>query len=684
MPKLTIDGTLVEVEEGLTLIQACEIAGVQIPRFCYHEKLKIAGNCRMCLVDVEKSPKPVASCAMPISEGMVVHTNSEKVKKWREAVLELLLINHPLDCPVCDQGGECDLQDITYEYAIGKSRFDENKRIVTDKNMGPLIKTAMTRCIHCTRCIRFMNDVAGVEEIVAVHRGENMEITTLEQGLTSELSANIIDLCPVGALVSKPYAFKARPWELIKTESIDVLDALGSNIRIDSRGLEVMRILPKINEDVNEEWISDKTRFACDGLKYQRLDKPYLRDKYGKLNEVSWQEAIDKIVHNIKLSKSEEMATIAGTMVDCETMFALKLLFEKLDCFNLTANQFNYKLDPSQRSNYLFNSAVIGIEQADLCFIIGANPRNSSPVLNARIGKAVRNNKLKVFRLAAEYNLTYPTFELGANPKILYDILSEKHSLAQEFENSKNPMIIIGDEVLVRDDAFSIMLLANKILDKYSQTEEWNGFNILHNHASFVGSLDVGFYAKDKDFCAKSIIQKFNNGKINLLYLLNADEIILEKNENSFVIYQGHHGDVGARYADVILPSAAYTEKDGIYVNLEGRPQKSYAAHFPIGQAKYDWEIINIIANNLGIDLGYKDLFSLREKLAQYSEIFLPENIDNIIGRTKISYDSLAVILDQDFLAQQKSSYYQTDVISRNSLAMAKCASFKKNKTEAI
>ncbi|MCF8462388.1 MAG: NADH-quinone oxidoreductase subunit NuoG [Rickettsiaceae bacterium] len=684
MPKLTIDGNLIEVEDGLTLIQACEIAGIQIPRFCYHEKLKIAGNCRMCLVDVEKSPKPVASCAMPVLEGMIVHTDSDKVKKWREAVLELLLINHPLDCPVCDQGGECDLQDITYQYAIGKSRFDENKRIVPDKNMGPLIKTAMTRCIHCTRCIRFMNDVAGVEEIAAAHRGEDMEITTLEKGLTSELSANIIDICPVGALVSKPYAFKARPWELAKTESIDVLDALGSNIRVDSRGLEVMRILPKINEDINEEWISDKTRYACDGLKYQRLDKPYVRDNYGRLIESTWQDAIEKIASRIKISKPEEIAAIAGTMVDCETMFAAKLLFKELGCLNITANQFNYKLDPNSRSNYIFNSSVVGIEQADLCLLLGANPRNSSPVLNARIGKAVRGNNLKVYRLAANYNLTYPVHELGANPKILHDIFNGQHFLAEEFAKSKTPMIIIGDEVLIRDDAFGIMTLANNILDKQasSKTPGWNGFNILHNHASIVGSLDVGFYGKDDNFYAKSIVQKFNTGKINLLYLLGADEILLEKNDESFVIYQGHHGDVGARYADVILPSPAYTEKDAIYVNLEGRPQKAYAAHFPIGQAKYDWEIINMIASNLGVNLGYKDLNSLRGILAQYSQVFLAQNIDNIIEPVEVCYDSMVVLFDENFVMQQ-DNYYQTDVISRSSPTMAKCAALRKNKMEA-
>ena len=673
MPTLTIDGKILEVPEGITLIQACELAGVEIPRFCYHDKLKIAGNCRMCLVEVEKAPKPLASCATAASEGLVVHTNSEKVKKLREGVLELLLINHPLDCPVCDQGGECDLQDITYKYALGKSRYEENRRVVADKYMGPLIKTSMTRCIHCTRCIRFTSDIAGIDEIAAVGRGEHMEITSyLEQAIKTELSGNVIDLCPVGALVSKPYAYKARKWDLASTESIDVLDALGSNIRLDAKGAEIVRILPKLNEDINEEWISDKTRFAYDGLKNQRLDVPYVKIN-GKLKKATWNEAIDVITAKLSKINSANMAAIAGTLIDCESMFALKKLFNKLDCYNLDANQFNYQIDSKARANYLFNSTIAGIEKADLCILLGANPRFASPVLNARIGKMVRSGQMIVARIGAKTDQSYKIVELSTNPKAIESLVEGSHEFAAEIAKAKNPMIIIGDEVLARSDSKSIISKAYELVKKHPNfmQEGWNGFNLLHNHASFVGSLDVGFKPSNNSIATGQIMKAHNESKLELLYLLGADDIDIKINPGSFIIYQGHHGDIGASVADVILPSPAYTEKDATYVNLEGRPQRAYAALKPLGEAKVDFEIILNIAKNLNIDLGFDDLASLRKSMAEYNNIFAPENIGKIIA-SSLDLDAPDVIIDKDLLAP-KRNYYMTDVISKSSSIMADC-----------
>lgn len=673
MPTLTIDGKILEVPEGITLIQACELAGVEIPRFCYHDKLKIAGNCRMCLVEVEKAPKPLASCATAASEGLVVHTNSEKVKKLREGVLELLLINHPLDCPVCDQGGECDLQDITYKYALGKSRYEENRRVVADKYMGPLIKTSMTRCIHCTRCIRFTSDIAGIDEIAAVGRGEHMEITSyLEQAIKTELSGNVIDLCPVGALVSKPYAYKSRKWDLVSTESIDVLDALGSNIRLDAKGPEIVRILPKLNEDINEEWISDKTRFAYDGLKNQRLDVPYVKIN-GKLKKATWGEAIDVITAKLLKINPENMAAIAGTLIDCESMFALKKLFNKLDCYNLDANPFNYQIDSKARANYLFNSTIAGIEKADLCILLGANPRFASPVLNARIGKMVRSGQMIVARIGAKTDQSYKIVELSTNPKAIESLVDGSHEFAAEIAKAKNPMIIIGDEVLVRSDGKSIISKAYELVKNHPNfmQEGWNGFNLLHNHASFVGSLDVGFKPSNNSIATQQIMKAHNESKLELLYLLGADDIDIKINPDSFIIYQGHHGDIGASVADVILPSPAYTEKNATYVNLEGRPQRAYAALKPLGEAKVDFEIILNIAKNLNIDLGFEDFASLRKSMAEYNNIFAPENIGKII-ESSLDLDAADVIIDKDLLAPNRN-YYMTDVISKSSSIMADC-----------
>lgn len=656
MPKITIDGTETEVESGLTIIQACKSIGVEIPHFCYHERLAIAGNCRMCLVEVEKSPKPVASCAMPVAEGMIVHTNTPKVKKAREGVMEFLLINHPLDCPICDQGGECDLQDQAFKYGSGKSRYNEDKRAVVDKDMGPLVKTQMTRCIHCMRCVRFATDVAGIEEIGSLGRGEHMEVTTyLDKTLTSELSANIIDLCPVGALTSKPGAFKARSWELVPTISVDIMDAMGANIQIDARGLEVIRILPLENDDINEEWISDKTRFACDGLKNQRLDRPYIK-KDGKLVVASWDEAIENISTEVSKHSPKEIGAIAGTLCDLESMFLLKEMMNKLGSHNTDFNQFGYHFDTSKRGNYLFNTSIAGIEQADACILIGANPRKIAPVLNARIGKMVRKGKMIVGRVGAIDDQTYPITELGDN------INSFKTDILQ---NSKNPMIIVGDGVLVRKDAAAIMSKIYDLCKKHNIIrEDWNGFNILHNHASSVGALDIGFTKEVGGLSAREISKK-----CKFVYLLGSDEIDIS--DDAFVVYQGHHGDKGAHRADVILPAAAYTEKDGIYINLEGRAQYGRKAIGAPGAAKDDREILLDLMKLLNLKTTYTNLASIRKKLSEL--VPAVANIGNLV-KSEVKFTKSDEAISGRPLETQSVNFYMTDPISRASVTMAKCS----------
>lgn len=670
MPKLVIDGKEIEVEDGVTVLQACEVSGVEIPRFCYHERLAIAGNCRMCLVEIEKSPKPVASCAMSVSEGMIVHTNSEKVKKAREGVMEFLLINHPLDCPICDEAGECDLQDQAFKYGRPSARFHENKRSVEDKNIGPLIRTQMTRCIHCTRCVRFSTDVAGVEEMGAIGRGEHMEVTTyLEKGLQSELSGNMIDLCPVGALTSKPYAFKARSWELKKTDSIDVTDAMGSNIRIDSRGLEVMRILPRLNEDVNEEWISDKARFSYDGLKLQRIDRPYLK-KNGKLLEVSFTEAFNAIADKLKTLDPSKVGAIAGTLTDIESMYALKQLMYKLGSRNVDANQFDYKFDLSARANYLFNTTIAGIDRADFCLLIGANPREVAPVLNARIGRMVRLGNMQVARIGEVDDQTYKVMELGGETSILTDIAEGKHSLCTLLANAKHPIIIIGDGVYSRADSLSIQAVAYAIAKKYNIVrDDWNGFNILHNHASMVGALDIGFVPGKNGKTSKDMIDLAKAKDFGLLYLLGADEVDLSEINDCFVIYQGHHGDRNAIHADVILPGAAYTEKDALYVNLEGRVQQAYAAVSPPGQAKEDWRIILDLAANMVVDLDFQDSGALRNRI----------QAEMVFGDHVVKFGEAGKLAKND-IVKVPMNFYMTDQISRASVTMAKCTEARKNK----
>lgn len=674
MPKLSVNNQEVEFENGMTVLQACEVAGEEIPRFCYHERLKIAGNCRMCLVEVEGGPpKPAASCAMPAAEGMKIHTNTPMVKKAREGVMEFLLMNHPLDCPICDQGGECDLQDQAMTYGCGSSRFEENKRSVKEKYMGPLIKTHMTRCIHCTRCIRFLDDVSGIHELGAVNRGEHMEISTyVEKSLTSELSGNIIDLCPVGALTSRPYAFKSRPWELKNTESIDVLDAVGSNIRVDSRGKEVLRILPRLNEDVNEEWISDKTRFACDGLKSQRLDRPYIKVK-GKLKPVSWEKALQNIAENIKGIDGKEIAAIAGDLVDCESVLMLKELMEKIGSPNTDCRQDGAKIDANYRSSYLFNTTISGIEQADACLLVGTNPRWDASVLNSRIRKSVLENDLKVGYLGSDSELTYKADKLGNSLSVLEEILSGKHNFSKVLKSAKNPIIILGMSALQRKDGEAISVISREIADKYGMiSKDWNGFNVLHRAGGRVGALDLGFVPAKGGKDVEAILDSANKGSIKVVYLLGADEVDTKKLEKSFVIYQGHHGDAGAHAADVILPGAAYTEKNATYVNTEGRVQQASLAIFPPGEAKEDWKIIADLAKALSLDLSCNSLEEVRSKMIEIAPHFA--EINNIVVPKWEKFGKKGKLLTAK-INNSIDNFYMTDSISRNSKTMAACSS---------
>lgn len=673
MPKLTVNGNQVEFEQGMTVLQVCELAGIEIPRFCYHERLSIAGNCRMCLVQIEGGPpKPAASCAMPAADNMVVHTDSPMVKKAREGVMEFLLINHPLDCPICDQGGECDLQDQAMTYGCGTNRFHENKRSVKDKDIGPLIKTQMTRCIHCTRCVRFSTEIAGVEEMGATGRGESMEVGTyVEKAISSELSGNMIDLCPVGALTSKPYAFKARSWELKKTESIDVLDAVGSNIRVDTRGREVMRILPRLNEDVNEEWINDKTRFACDGLKMQRLDRPMVR-KNGKLEAVSWAEAYQAIAERLSNLSGNKIAAIAGDMADAETMISLKDLMENLDCPNLDCRQDGASFSSSVRASYLFNTTIAGIEQADACLLVGTNPRYEASLVNTRLRKQQRKGGFAIASIGAPVDLTYPVEQLGNDIRILEDIASGKHPFATVLEKASNPMIILGSGLLSRQDSEAILALAYQISQKYGLVKEnWNGFNVLQHVASRVAGLDIGFVPQRDGKNTKAILESATSGEIDVLYLLGADEIDMSQLGNVFVIYQGHHGDAGAHRADVILPGAAYTEKNATYVNLEGRVQRTRLATFPPGEAKADWMIIHELAAVLGNPLLTSSLEEVRGRLIGLASFF--NVLDTITPAEWQAFGKQGTLLAAP-LTPAIDNFYMTDPISRASKTMAKCS----------
>ncbi|MCF8495344.1 MAG: NADH-quinone oxidoreductase subunit NuoG [Alphaproteobacteria bacterium] len=614
MPKITIDNTEIEVETGTSILQAAEQLGIEIPRFCYHDRLSVPANCRMCLVEVEGGPpKPVASCAMACGEGMKVKTDSDMVKKARKGVMEMLLINHPLDCPICDQGGECDLQDQAMGYGFDRSRFHENKRAVPDKDLGPLIKTSMNRCINCTRCVRFAEEIAGTPVLGQFHRGEDAEIGTFIHELVgTELSGNLIDVCPVGALTSKPYAFKARPWELRKTESIDVHDALGSAIRIDARGREVMRILPRLNEDINEEWIDDRTRFSYDGLNKGRLDRPWIRDPdTGKLREASWDEALSYTAHRMEGIQGHEIAALAGDLADVESMVALKDLMTALGSPHLDCRTDGALFDVAERTGYLFNSTIAGIEQADAILLVGTNPRLEGVMVNARIRKAWRDKRVKIGLIGEEADLTYPYKHLGTGSRDL-------DKISEFFSGAERPLMIVGAGVFARPDGLALHHMMSEMAQKSGAVKEgWNGFNILHRAASRVGALETGFMPGKNGKAFEEIIQGTRNGSVKALYLLGADEFDARSliGWQTFTIYQGHHGDRGAARADVVLPGAAYSEKDGIYVNTEGRPQMARRASFPPGDAKEDWKILRALSETLGKTLPYDTQAQLRARL---------------------------------------------------------------------
>ena len=670
MLKLKVNNQDIEVEEGLTVLQACEKAGVEIPRFCYHEKLSIAGNCRMCLVEIEKSPKPVASCAMPAAEGMNIKTNTKFVEKARKGVMEFLLANHPLDCPVCDQGGECDLQDQSMFYGVDKSRYKENKRFVPEKYMGPLIKTQMTRCIHCTRCIRFATEIAGVSELGAIGRGENMQITTyLEKSMESELSANVVDLCPVGALTSKPYVFEARPWELKKTESIDVMDAVGSNIRVDTYGWEVKRILPRINEDINEEWISDKTRYACDGLLNQRIDTPFI--KYNnKFDKASWREVINLIKDRVKETEKDKICGFTGDLVNMETLYIFKEFFNKcINSNNLDFRNNHTYLNSELRENYLFNSSINGIEDSDFIFIIGSNPRFEATMLNARIRKAYLKNKLKIVSLNNVGDLTYPYETLNGKAEDIKNIVEGKHSLSKDIINSKKPIIMLGQSILLSNSGKYIFESIKSFLKKNGKiNSEWNSFNIISENASTVGSIDLGIF-KTVDG-SNETLSKLENNKFDIVFLLGQDSLNFNK-KNEFIIYQGSHGDRGAEIADIILPGAAYTEQNGFFTNLEGKLQKAFKASYPPGEAKEDWIIINDLAESIMGKKLFKDKEELDSGLLNYL------NLENEKKLSRKDSDFENLVFNNEQIKINNIDYYYSNVIARSSKTMFNCRNEK-------
>jgi NADH-quinone oxidoreductase subunit G len=679
MTKLIVDGKEIDVPADYTLLQACEAAGAEIPRFCYHERLSIAGNCRMCLVEVKGGPKPVASCAWgvrdcrpgPKGEPPEISTRSPMVKKAREGVMEFLLINHPLDCPICDQGGECDLQDQAMGYGVDTSRFAENKRAVEDKYLGALVKTSMNRCIQCTRCVRFSAEVCGAPEMGATGRGEDMEITTyLESALTSELQGNLVDICPVGALTSKPYAFSARPWELGKTQSIDVMDGVGSSIRVDTRGREVMRILPRVNEAVNEEWISDKTRHVVDGLRTQRLDRPYIREN-GQLRTATWQEAFAAIAAKVGRIDGKRIGAVAGDLAAVEEMFALKELLAKCGSVNL-AVQGGDAFDPKAgRASYIFNPTLAGIDQADALLIIGCNPRKEAAVFNARIRKRWRSGQLKIGVVGAKPDLTYGYDYVGVGTDSLADLAAGKHSFADVLKGAKHPIVLVGAGAISRHDGAAVLALAAKIASDFGALkDDWNGFGVLHDTASRVGALDIGFVAGAGGLSAA---QMTTFGTLDVLFSLGADEIKVP--DGVFVVYIGTHGDRGAHRADVILPGAAYTEKQGLYVNTEGRVQMANRASFPPGEAREDWAIIRALSDVLGRKLPFDSLGALRQAIFKAAPHLM--RIDQIEAGSAADLKTLAGKggnVEKTPFKPFIEDYYLTNPIARASAVMAECS----------
>ncbi|KWV50185.1 NADH dehydrogenase [Bradyrhizobium macuxiense] len=679
MTKIIIDGKEIDVSPDYTLLQACEAAGAEIPRFCYHERLSIAGNCRMCLVEVKGGPKPVASCAWavrdcrpgPKGEPPEVSTRSPMVKKAREGVMEFLLINHPLDCPICDQGGECDLQDQAMGYGVDTSRFAENKRAVEDKYLGALVKTSMNRCIQCTRCVRFSAEICGAPEMGATGRGEDMEITTyLEQALSSELQGNLVDICPVGALTSKPYAFAARPWELGKTQSIDVMDGVGSSIRVDTRGREVMRILPRINEAVNEEWISDKTRHVVDGLRTQRLDRPYVREN-GQLKPATWQEAFAAIAAKAGRSDGKRIGAIAGDLAAVEEMYALKELLAKFGSVNLSVQGGDAFDANAGRGSYIFNPTIAGIDQADALLIIGSHPRKEAAVLNARIRKRWRHGGLKVGMIGAKADFTYDHEYLGAGTETLTDLVAGKHSFAEVLKNAKNPIILVGAGAYTRHDGAAVLAQAAKLaVDVGALKDGWNGFAVLQDTASRAGALDVGFSPAAGGLTAA---QMTTFGTLDVLFLLGADEITVP--DGTFVVYIGTHGDRGAHRADVILPGAAYTEKSGIYVNTEGRAQMAGRAAFPPGEAREDWAIIRALSDVLGKKLPFDSMQALRQAMFKaYPHLMRLDQVEAGKADDVKALASKGGSVDKAAFKPTVEDFYLTNPIARASAVMAECS----------
>ena len=668
MPKIIINDKEIEFKEGMTVLQACEMAGAEIPRFCYHERLSIAGNCRMCLVEMEKSSKPIASCAMPATEGMKIKTNTEMVEKARKGVMEFLLVNHPLDCPVCDQGGECDLQDQSLYYGFDGSRFKENKRLVKDKYMGPLIKTQMTRCIHCTRCIRFATEVAGVPELGAIGRGEDMEITTyLEKSMESELSGNVIDLCPVGALTSKPYAFEARPWELKKTESIDVMDAVGSNIRVDSYGWEVKRILPRLNNMINEEWISDKTRYACDGLLKQRLDKPYIRLD-GKLIESNWDNAMDLVCKKINSTDPKRIAGHIGGMSSMETINSFKKLLISLGTTNFEFREKPFYINPEEKMNYLFNSSIQGIESSDFLLLIGANPRHESTMLNARIRKSFVSNSLPIFSIGNPGDLTYPYKIIGETTDDIKKLINNESEISEKIIKSKRPIFIIGESILELKSGKYVFEGLKRFLFKNNFIHNnWNAFNVLTQNAATVGAMDLNFFNIEEENNL-TFFKKLKEREFDVLYLVASDELSFDK-KNEFIIYQGSHGDRMAQIADIILPGAAYTEQNGLFINLEGKLQECSKATYPPGDAKEDWKIFNIISKRLADKEIFKNFTELRK---------------DCLTKIRKAEEKKAVLKNGNFIDEFVSikdiDYYFSNSIARSSKTMNDCRNQRYNK----
>ena len=674
MPKLKINNKEIEIEEGLTVLQACEAAGVEIPRFCYHERLSIAGNCRMCLVEMEKSPKPIASCAMPAADGMNIKTNTPLVEKARKGVMEFLLVNHPLDCPVCDQGGECDLQDQSMYYGVDKSRFKENKRHVPDKYMGPLIKTQMTRCIHCTRCVRFATEIAGVPELGAIGRGEDMQITTyLEKAMESELSANVVDLCPVGALTSKPYVFEARPWELKKTETIDVMDAVGSNVRVDTYGWEVKRVLPRNNDDINEEWISDKTRYACDGLKNQRLDSPFLKIN-GKFEKITWKEAYDILVKKIENTLPDKIAGITGDLTDMETLYIVKEFFEKtIKSPNLDCRTDHIFVDNSSKSNYIFNPTLNGIEESDLVLMIGTNPRYEATILNSRIRKSFLNNNLQIFSYGNVGDLTYPYQILPNDTAEILALINGDSEMSKKLISAKKPIIMLGQSFFKLKSAQILFEKLNNFLKSNGKiNDQWNSIGIISNHSSTVGSYDLDIV--NSDGSNNSTLNKIKNNKIDMLFLFGQDDLVFSK-KNEYVVYIGTHGDRGAEISDLILPGAAYTEKESHYTNLEGKLQKTYKASFPPGDALEDWEIINKLSELIKRKKIFKDKNELLDSMENYLKLKKEK------PSKQLSNKSIDVIDEK--IKVHEIDYYYSNVIARASKTMSECRNnfLKQSKT---